>query len=95
MLLSEGPFGLVGAESLWPVAISGGTNGAPPWGVRPDIGTNAHWIWASSFTSTDEVWCRCTSGGHAYDDGLCKMTHKSMLRRFISCSQTIVSSVPY
>ena len=42
-----------------------------PWARhRPDIALDAHWIWTSSFTTTDEVWCRCTSGGHDYDDGL-------------------------
>ena len=49
---------------------SGGVNGAPPWGVRSDIQLNAHWIWAESFTGTDEVWCRIVTGSHDYDDGM-------------------------
>eukprot|EP01052_Picozoa_sp_SAG31_P052960 SAG31_NODE_13336_length_876_cov_1.021879_1_plen_104_part_10 len=57
-------------DSAWPVAVSGGTNGAAPWGMRPDIPANAHWIWASSLMNTDEVWCRIATGSHAYDDGL-------------------------
>jgi hypothetical protein len=38
--------------------------------VRPDIELSAHWIWASSFTGTDEVWCRIKTGNHDYDDGM-------------------------
>ena len=45
-------------DSSWDVAIQGGLNGASPWGVRPGIGMDAHWIWAHNLQGTDEVWCR-------------------------------------
>ena len=57
-------------DSHWSVAIQGGINGAPPWGVRPGISMDAHWIWAHDLLGTDEVWCRITSGSHEYDDGM-------------------------
>ena len=56
--------------SSWDVAISGGLNGAPPWGVRPGIDLTSHWIWAHDLLGTDEVWCRITTGSHDYDDGM-------------------------
>ena len=42
-------------DSHWPTATQGGLNGASPWGVRPGIGMNAHWIWAHNLQGTDEV----------------------------------------
>ena len=45
-------------DTSWDVAIQGGLNGASPWGVRPGIGMDAHWIWAHNLQGTDEVWCR-------------------------------------
>ena len=57
-------------DSAWVVAISGGINGASPWGVRPGISMASHWIWAHDLLGTDEAWCRITSGSHDYDDGM-------------------------
>ena len=57
-------------DTAWTVAISGGINGASPWGVRPGISMQSHWVWAHDLLGTDEVWCRITSGSHDYDDGM-------------------------
>ena len=57
-------------DSKWAVARSGGTNGAPPWGVRRAISRKAHWIWAGDFHNTNTVWCRHVTGEHHFDDGL-------------------------
>ena len=45
----------------WPSAATAGDNGALPWGHRPDVSGEAHWIWSHDSDAHDEVRCRYES----------------------------------
>ena len=45
----------------WAAATDAGDNGAAPWGHRPDISGEAHWIWSADSDGHDKVRCRYVS----------------------------------
>jgi len=54
------------ANNLWvaPTSASGYTNGAPPWGVRPNIPLAAQWIWFESGNVPSGVYPSPFQGGN-------------------------------
>ena len=52
--------------SNWPHATDGGANGSPPWGSRPQISGQAHWIWSPAVNTT--LLCRFVSGADRWLD---------------------------
>ena len=54
-------------DSYWPPAADAGDNGVLPWGHRPDISGEAHWIWSADPDAHDAVRCRYESSHKAID----------------------------
>ena len=49
-------------DKSWPQATEYGTNGARPWGMRPDIDKSAKWIWTSENKGKKgSIYCRWSS----------------------------------
>jgi hypothetical protein len=48
-------------DSTWNNAGVTGGNGANPWGLRPDISTEAQWIWTADPLGHEHVYCRFLS----------------------------------
>ncbi len=49
----------------WVATTAGNANGASPWGLRPEIDTNAYWSWYNSNNSANP-----TDGGFNHDEYL-------------------------
>ena len=47
-------------DTMWEAAKSIGANGVTPWYKRPDISSNADWIWTPDENAHDHVFCRKT-----------------------------------
>ena len=45
----------------WPAAGDAGDNGVPPWGLRPSISSEAHWIWTHDMVGHNDAYCRFVS----------------------------------
>ena len=54
-------------DSYWPPAADAGDNGVLPWGHRPDISGEAHWIWSADPDAHDSVRCRYESAHRPID----------------------------
>jgi len=52
------PAGVTFDDWWWTDAADAGDNGALPWGHRPDVSGEAHWIWSADADGHDEVRCR-------------------------------------
>lgn len=61
-------------SSTWPSAVDGGANGSPPWGSRPQISGQAHWVWRPEmndtllcrYTASADRWRDCPAASHQY-----------------------------
>ena len=61
------PDGELFQDRYWAAAADAGDNGVGPWGHRPDVSGEAHWIWSADADGHDSVRCRYETSHHPID----------------------------